>query len=108
MNLSLFLRSFKIVFVFVIIASFISLALYTSTNSVENALTRLVANSALELTAEEEEERTIREVHEVALYVDYVATAQLNQKSKHFNFPLYLNLSPQNFFSSFKKPPRLV
>lgn len=66
-----------------------------------------MANLSLELT-EEEEERTVREIPEADLYIDLVATAQLNIKNPITNFPLYLNLSPQEYFDSFKKPPRFI
>ena len=103
----MYFRSVKILFVFVIIASFISLALYSSSYSAQNALSRLAGVSSIQLT-EEEEERTVREVPEITLYIDYVATALLNQTINESLFPVHINLSAQDFLASFKKPPRLV
>lgn len=103
----MFFRSVKIVFVLVIIASFISLALYNPLESAHDALSHLTATASIEFTGEEEE-RSIREVAEDNLYIDHVATALLNNVSNESNFPLYINLSAQDFFASFKKPPRLV
>lgn len=99
------LPKLKLSFVVMVIASLISLAIYSSLTGPQNGLTQVV-NLALNLT-EEEEERTVREVPEVLFHIDHVATAQLNQKRKAFTFPTHLNLSPQGYFSFLKKPPRL-
>ncbi|HLW57488.1 MAG TPA: hypothetical protein VKY27_08890 [Bacteriovoracaceae bacterium] len=96
----------RLSFILVVISAMLSLAMYSSITSPENSLSRSIINISLELT-EEEEERTVREVPEVGLYMDYIATAHLNFIHKVFAFPLYLNLVAQDFSHKLRKPPRL-
>lgn len=101
------LVSIRFSFILLVISSLLSLAMYSSLISPKNSISRIAAGFTIDLT-EEEEERTVREVPEVAFYIDYVATAQLNFKNSITNFPLYLNLSPQDYSANFKKPPRFI
>jgi len=105
MNTAVF-KAIKVSFVLGVISALLSLALYSSLTSPQNSISKKVVEMALEFT-EEEEERSVREIPEADLYLDYVATAQLNKKVVSSNFPIHIDLSPQEYFQSFKKPPRL-
>lgn len=105
MKIAIF-KAVKVSFVLGVISALLSLSLYSSLTSPKNSLTKKLVEVTLEFT-EEEEERTVREIPEADLYLDYVATAQLNKKAFTLNFPIHIDLSPQGYFQSFKKPPRL-
>ncbi len=105
MNITVF-KAVKVSFVLGVISALLSLSLYSSLTSPKNSLMMKLVDVTLELT-EEEEERTVREIPEADLYLDYVATAQLNKNAFSLGFPTHIDLTPQEYFQSFKKPPRL-
>lgn len=96
----------RLSFVLVVISAILSLAMYSSVFSSKNSISRALFDINLEF-AEEEEERTVREVPETEFCLDHFATALLNSINKKSSFPSHINLSPQDYCDNFKKPPRL-